>query len=173
VGLPTYSRRAGHHAEDEATPNQSDYDAEEDAAKAAGVPAGHHQIAEVAEDHTAGADVYRVRCAEQPRHEAGTQHSGDGHGNEVSLVAKHHHPAQRHEWDAVGDEVTEAAVKEGREQNPAEANHRARDDSERQKRTAKEQVHDEHRPEHAEGAAQHQGVGFQGSPYAGHAGCRR
>src|SRR5687767_12706608 len=125
MSLPADSRCARHHAEYQTAPRQRDDDAEEDADEAAGVPAGQHQESEIAEDHAASSDVHRPGRAEQPRQETGSDHPGQSHRNEMTFILEHHHPAKHHERDAVGDEMIEATVQEGSEQNTAETNSRA------------------------------------------------
>jgi hypothetical protein len=169
VRLPTDPGHGGHHAKYEATPHQRHDCAENDAPEAARVPAGEHQKSEIPEDHAAGADVYGARGTEQPRHEAGPEHSGQCDRNEMSLIPEHHHPAKRYEGDTVCDKVIEAAVQERREQNSTQASRRAWDDTEPEERAAQERVHDEDHPEHGERAAQNQRVGFEGASYTGNA----
>jgi len=167
VRLPADTGYGWHHSQDEAAPHQRDDYGEENATEAARVPAGEHQKPKIAEDDTAGSDVHRARGAEQPRHKARSDHSGDGHWDEMPFVAKHYHPAQRQERNGVGDDVTEAAVEKGSEQDSAQADRRAWYHAETEKSAAEERVHDEHRPQHGERAAQNQRLRFEGASYTG------
>ena len=71
-----------------------------------------------------------------------------------------------------GDELVEAGVKKGERTEAAQADGRARNDSETQERATEQKVRDEHRPEDRERAAEYGDVRSERARYAIHPGGR-
>ena len=99
--------------------------------------APREQIAQVAEDESAGANVDAVGRAGDPHAEAADQDCQGRHDHEVTDPAQHDQPAEHDERDGIGGQVQPADVQQRRCQNAPQARHIARLDAVALERSAK------------------------------------